>query len=127
MRRALLLALLILPAACALFPPNGQRFVVFFPDAGFALDSAATQVIAAAADYAVAHPDRPIMVAGFADPTGTPEANASLIRSRTATVNAELAAHGIAASRIQTRDIGQVEFALSSQESRRVTVTVGTP
>lgn len=126
MRRVFLLALLILPG-CALLPSSGQRFVVFFPDSGVTLDDAAAQTVAAAADAALAHPDRVVIVAGFADPTGTPAANAQVIHDRTAAVSKALAGRGLPAARIQTRDAGQVEFALNSQESRRVVVTVGTP
>lgn len=126
MRRVFLLALLMLPG-CALLPSSGQRFVVFFPDSGVKLDDAAAQVVAAASDQAVAHPDRVVIVAGFADPSGTPAANAQVIRDRTTAVSEALAARGLPAARIQVRDAGQVEFALNSQESRRVVVTVGRP
>lgn len=127
MRRALLLALLILPGACALLEPSGQRFVIFFPDSGATIDDSAEHVVTAAATYSRAHPDRLVAVTGFADPNGTVEQNAEVTRLRVDTVTKQLVADGVAPTQIQQREVGSVPFALSSQESRRVVITVGTP
>ena len=128
MRRAIILALLLLPGACAFFEPSGQRFVVFFPDSGITLDdSAAKQVVVNAAAYALDHPDRLIQVDGFADKNGTPEANADITRARVQNVIKGLTSNGVPVTRIARREVGAVAFTLDSQESRRVTIVVGQP
>ena len=124
MRRILLLALLCLPTACSLFGSSQPRYVVFFGDGEATMDDQGRQIVAAASDDALAHPGSSIVVAGFADPSGTVEVNAKLIRARVETVSKAMTGRGLPASRIQTRDMGQVEFALNSQESRRVVISV---
>lgn len=127
MRRAFLFALLVLPAACALFPASGQRFVVFFDDASTTLDDNSNRVVAATSDYALAHPEWDVAVSGSADPSGTPDVNTQIIKGRLASVVTALVGHGLGPSRVRTMDIGQLPFALNSQESRRVVIAVGKP
>jgi outer membrane protein OmpA-like peptidoglycan-associated protein len=128
MRRAILLALLLLPASCSMFQPSGQRFVVFFPDSGVALDDdAAKQVVVNAAAYALDHPDLAIRVDGFADKNGPADVNTDITRSRVQNVIKALASNGIPVARIARREVGEVPFTLDSQESRRVTIVVGQP
>lgn len=128
MRRALLLAMLLLPAACAaLMPSTGQRFVVFFQGSDAAIDPTAAGIVTAAADYARGHPQQAVTVAGFADPYGTAEQNAQITRLRVEGVTKLLVADGLAAAQIQQREVGPVQFGLNSQESRRVVITVGQP
>ena len=128
MRRAILVALLLLPGACAFFAPSGQRFVVFFQaDAVTLDDTAAMQVTVNAAAYALDHPDMQIQVDGFADKNGTPDANAEVTRARVQNVIRGLTSNGVPATRIARREVGAVPFTLDSQESRRVTIVVGRP
>lgn len=128
MRRAILLALLLIPGGCAFFEPSGQRFVVFFQDAAVALDdTAARQVVVNAAAYALDHPDRSIRVDGFADQNGSTETNAAIARERVQNVIKGLTSNGVPVTRIARREVGEVPFTLDSQESRRVTIVVGQP
>ncbi len=127
MRRHFLLGVMFLVSGCALIAPSGQRFVIFFDALSVDIDKSGGETIAAAAAYARAHPDRAVSVAGFADPIGTAEANAQLTRERTESVVAELVKDGVPIEHIGRREVGEVPFALNSQESRRVTVTIGTP
>jgi outer membrane protein OmpA-like peptidoglycan-associated protein len=128
MRRTLLLALLLLPGACAFLGSSGQRFVVFFQADAVTIDStAAQQVVVSAAAYALDHPDMPIRVDGFADKNGTPEANAEITRARVENVIRGLTSNGVLVTRIARREVGAVPFTLDSQESRRVTIVVGQP
>jgi outer membrane protein OmpA-like peptidoglycan-associated protein len=128
MRRTLLLALLLLPGACAFLGSSGQRFVVFFQADAVTIDStAAQQVVVSAAAYALDHPDMPIRADGFADKNGTPEANAEITRARVENVIRGLTSNGVLVTRIARREVGAVPFTLDSQESRRVTIVVGQP
>lgn len=129
MRRAFLLAALLLPTACAapLAPDTGARFVVFFEGSGTTLSTPAKGVVSAAAQYARAHPAQGLEVQGFGDPYGTPQQNRAVTRARTETVVKELTDTGIAANSIKLSVSGPTQFALDSQESRRVVITVGQP
>ena len=68
MRRLLCVGLLLLPGACALFEPTGQRYVVFFRGSSAQIEDAAEAVLVGAADWAKKHPDMPVTVASYADP-----------------------------------------------------------
>jgi outer membrane protein OmpA-like peptidoglycan-associated protein len=128
MRRTILLALLLLPGACAFFSASGQRFVVFFQaDAVTLDDTAARQVVVNAAAYALDNPDMLIQVDGFADKNGTPEANAEITRTRVQNVIRGLTSNAVPVTRIARREVGAVPFTLDSQESRRVTIVIGRP
>ena len=132
MRRAFLLAALLLPTACAALQPlaapdTGERFVVFFEGSGTALNAPAKGVVAAAVQYARAHPAQAVEVQGFGDPYGTPQQNRAITRLRTDAVVKELTDTGIAFNQIKTSVAGPTQFALDSQESRRVVITVGQP
>jgi cytochrome c oxidase subunit 2 len=119
--------LLFLLAGCALTQPTGQRFVVYFDPSSAQLMDTAKTVLAAAADWAKAHPDMPVKVAVYADPYGSQKANQDFTRLRGQAVIDALVANGVAATRIQRIDIGSVSFQADSHESRRVEVTVGSP
>lgn len=128
MRRAILLALLLLPGACGIFGTSGQRFIVFFQaDAVTLDDTAARQVVVNAAAYALDHPDMLIQVDGFADKNGKPDANADITRARVQNAIRGLTVNGVPATRIARREVGSVPFTLDSQESRRVTIVIGRP
>jgi cytochrome c oxidase subunit 2 len=127
MRRLLLCAVLLALPACTLFDPPGQRFVVYFEPFSADIDAPAGAVVTGAAQWANAHPMAPVVVAAYADPTGSAQANADLTRLRAQVVSDGLVHNGVAAIRIRREDIGPVPFKIDSQESRRVLITVGTP
>jgi outer membrane protein OmpA-like peptidoglycan-associated protein len=127
MRRYFILASLLLAGGCALFPPDGQRFVVFFQPGMYEIEDEARPVVQAAASYARAHADQPVVVAGFADPNGTPEGSDAVSLLRAQNVVKGLVANGVPAASIKQRSFGSVPYTFDSQEGRRVEITVGTP
>ncbi len=102
----------------------GQRAVVFFEEWSAQLDDSAKGVIASAAEWANQHEPARVRVVGYADPTGSIEANRLLTQLRAQVVIDALVGDGVAASRIQRKGAGSVDFADSSQESRRVEIIV---
>jgi cytochrome c oxidase subunit 2 len=127
MRRNFTVGLLLLFAGCALIQPTGKSFVVYFDPSSAQLMDSAKVVLAAAADWAKAHPDMPVKVAVFADPYGSQKANDDFTRLRGQAVIDSLVGNGVAAARIQRIDVGPVSFQTDSHESRRVEITVGSP
>ena len=103
-----------------------QKVVVFFQDWSAAFDDSALASIAKAADYAKSHPGLPIHVAGFADPTGSKQANILMSELRAQVVVDQLVQDGVPARSIGQVGHGSVQFALTSQESRRVEISLGT-
>ena len=83
------------------------------------------QACRAAADWAIKHPDKPVIVASYADAYGSPQANIDITRLRAQATFDALVVDGVQASRIQRQDIGSVKFQIDPQESRRVDVVVG--
>ena len=126
MRRVLAIALLLAVAGCNLLEP-GERFLVFFTEFSAQLDEPAKSTIAGAATYAKNHPLQPVHVVGFADPTGSPQANIELSKLRAQVVTDALVAGGVPASSITQQAEGATKFELSATESRRVVVTIGSP
>jgi len=126
MRRAFQLGLLFLLGACALFEPGGQRFVVFFQPGQHDLEPAAEQVVTVASSYAIQHADMRVIVAGFADPNGATDANASLSSQRAQNVVKGLLLRGVPSGSIERRSFGAVPYTFDSQEGRRVEITIGT-
>ncbi len=112
---------------CALFEPSGQRYIVFFTGSSAQLDAAAQGVVVGAADWAKRHPDMPVTVASYSDPSGSQQANAAFTRLRAQAVIDGLVADGVPAARIERQEKGAVAFELDAQESRRVEITVGHP
>lgn len=129
MRRLIAASLLIAPALLALggcqTAPQGRRFVIFFKPWSAELDEAASGVAAGAADWARQRPAARVTVAAYADPEGTKEANAELVRTRAQHVFEALVRNGLPATRIARLEAGQVGYQIDSQESRRAVVTVG--
>lgn len=122
----LLLSCAVTTSTCAADPPV-QKFVVFFGDWSAALDSNAQTVIGNAAAWAKAHPGNVAHVNGFADPTGSKEANILLSELRAQVVVDQLQADGVAPGQVQQTGHGSVQFALTSQESRRVEISISRP
>ena len=126
MRRIMVLFLIcfiILQARAAAAPP--PKYVVFFLEWSAKLEDPALAVIRHAADDAKAHPGLPVHINAFADPTGSRKANMLLTDLRAQVVMDQLQADGIQATRLFGRGHGSVRFALTSQESRRVEISVG--
>ncbi|HUB15933.1 MAG TPA: OmpA family protein [Acetobacteraceae bacterium] len=101
------------------------KYVVFFQQWSAKLEDPALTVITHAADYAKAHPRQTVHVNAFADPTGSRRANILLTDLRAVMVMDQLQADGVPNNRIIGRGHGSVQFALTSQESRRVEISVG--
>jgi outer membrane protein OmpA-like peptidoglycan-associated protein len=126
MRRIVFLFLLCFALARAdAAEPPAQKFVVFFEQWSAKLDDGALAMIGQVGDYAKAHPEFVVHVEGFADPIGSRKANALLTDLRTQVVMDQLQVDGVPVPRIQGRGHGSVHFALSSQESRRVEISLG--
>ena len=104
-----------------------QKFVVFFQEWSAAIDDSAQTVITHAADWVKSHPGNIARVSGFADPTGSKEANILMSELRAQVVVDQLRSDGVDPKRIQQDSHGSVQFALSSQESRRVEISIKRP
>jgi len=125
MRRVVFLFLLCFTIARAdAAEPATQKFVVFFQEWSAKFDDAALAVIDQAAANAKAYPSSIVRVEGFADPTGSHAANTLLTDLRAQVVMDQLHTDGVPVAHIQGRGRGSVHFALSSQESRRVEISV---
>jgi outer membrane protein OmpA-like peptidoglycan-associated protein len=126
MRRIFLLFLLCFTTVSVVAEePPPQKFVVFFQEWSAGLDDAALAVIGRAGDYAKGHSLVVLHVEGFADPTGSRKANALLTDLRAQVVMDQLQTDGVPVVRIRGRGRGSVQFALTSQESRRVEISLG--
>ncbi len=133
-RRSLLVAaFLISLAGCVARQPIASqadpvdlppRSVLFFNPVSADLDDAALKVIAAFAADAKTAPNRPIIVAGFADTAGTAQANRILSQLRAQVVADTLAADGVDRARITQRPRGATEGD-PGIESRRVELRLG--
>jgi len=104
-----------------------QKLVVYFQQWSAAFDDAALAAIQKAADYVKAHPDLTVRVNGFADPTGSKQANILMSEVRAQVVVDQLVADGVPPRSIRQKGHGSVQFALTSQESRRVEISVSKP
>ncbi len=109
MRRALPACLLLaFLSSCALMRPSAAPgYVVFFTEHSTALDPAASQVIAQAADAARAAPTATVHVNGYTDSVGIASADVALSQQRAAVVAQTLIADGVLAGRIVQRGRGQ--------------------
>ena len=114
-------------AGCAADNGHGRAFPVFFEAWSAALDDSGNSAVAMAAGYAVSHPDMPVVVTGHASPDGGSQANVDISRTRAQVVTDALVADGVPAARISRQADGVTDFVQTPQESRRVTIRVGTP
>jgi outer membrane protein OmpA-like peptidoglycan-associated protein len=126
MRHWFALGLLLCLAGCSLFAPSGRRFVIYFDPSSSQVIDTAKEVIVGAAAWAKDHPDKPVLVAAFADINGTEKANAGITHARAQAVIDVLVANGVPAARIQPVEVGSVSAPVNTHESRRVEVTIGT-
>ena len=120
----LLLSCAVVASAHAADAP-AQRFVVYFQEWSAALDDSARSVIGQAAEWVKSHPGNVAHVNGFADPTGSKRANELLSDLRAQMVVDQLQIDGVDPKRVRQRGHGSVQFALTSQESRRVEISAG--
>jgi outer membrane protein OmpA-like peptidoglycan-associated protein len=127
MHRLALLFLLLCAATGSVraADPPAQNFVVFFQEWSAAIDDAAQSVISQAAEQVKSHPGSVAHVNGFADPTGSRQANILMSDLRAQVVVDQLQTDGVDPKRVRQRGHGSVQFALTSQESRRVEISVG--
>jgi outer membrane protein OmpA-like peptidoglycan-associated protein len=127
MRRLGILFLLLCAATGSVRAADApsQKFVVFFQEWSAALDDSAQAVITQAAEWAKSHPGNVAHVNGFADPTGSKQANILLSDLRAQVVVDQLLNDGGDPARIRQRGHGSVQFSLTSQESRRVEINIG--
>ena len=125
MRRLAMIGLLLAVTACVPSEPPGRKYLVFFPDWSAQLDDAGKTTIDQAALQAKAAPTAAVLVAGFATPEGTVQANRDMSRLRAQVVTDALIEAGIPRIRIVLRARGSVGFVDDAQESRRVEVSVG--
>ena len=125
MRRLLLaFSMVAFVAACS---PSGSTnpHIVFFTADSTQLDDTAKTVIADAAVAAQRSPGTPIVVAGFADPTGGPPYNRALSEARAQIVAETLRNSAVAPSRISVEPRGPVKPEGYATESRRVEIRIG--
>ncbi len=127
MRRFACLLFLAVAACTAPVSSPPHKVVVFFQEWSAAIGPAAANAIGTAAQWAKDHPTAPLKVAGYADPTGSAEANDYLSRTRAQVVADQLVTDGVDRSRISVAAHGSVDFTLTSQESRRVEIAIGGP
>lgn len=128
MRRVACLVLVALLAACTQAPSAPpHKVVVFFKEWSAAIDPAATTAITAAAQWGKDHPGTVLRVTGYADPTGSAQANDYLSLTRAQVVVDQLVVDGVDRGRIVMAAHGATDFTLTSQESRRVEVAIGAP
>jgi outer membrane protein OmpA-like peptidoglycan-associated protein len=100
-------------------------FVIFFQQWSAATDTPAQGVIMRAAEWAKSHPKDRVHVIGFADPTGSRQANILLSELRAQIVVDGLAAAGVAGRYVQPVGRGSVQFAATPLEARRVEIRIG--
>lgn len=101
------------------------NYVVFFQEWSAGLDQPALQTIATAAAAAAKNPTAPVNVTGYADPLGSKQANIYLSETRAQVVIDQLTADGVAPERTHLHAAGITNYSLTSQESRRVVITIG--
>jgi outer membrane protein OmpA-like peptidoglycan-associated protein len=119
-------------AACASLSPLTRavaagplsNYVVFFQEWSAAIDQPASAVIEAAAKAAQADPKATVLVAGFADPKGSAQANIYLSELRAQVVADQLQHDGLPADRIKQTAAGSVAYEFTRQESRRVVISI---
>jgi outer membrane protein OmpA-like peptidoglycan-associated protein len=126
MRRLGILFLLLCAAAGSARAADApsQNFVVYFQEWSASLDDSAQSVISRAAELLKSQGGNVAHVNGFADPTGSKKANILLADLRAQMVVDQLQSDGADPRRIRQRGHGSVNFALTSQESRRVEISI---
>jgi outer membrane protein OmpA-like peptidoglycan-associated protein len=119
------LAVLLWATACAGPTQAPHKFVVFFQEWSAALDDSAQSAVSGAAKWAQEHPNQNVTVSGYADPEGSQQANVAMSRARAQVVTDQLVRDGVNRQRIRVTAHGPTDFTLSSIESRRVEIAIG--
>jgi outer membrane protein OmpA-like peptidoglycan-associated protein len=133
MRRVLILGSFLAMAGCAQLNPFAGPPVpmtpdtpIFFQPLSTALDQPALATVAQLAQAAGEQPDARVIVTGAADTVGTTQANTALSKARADAVARQLAADGVAVSRLHTHWVGETGSpGNTAQASRRVLVHIG--
>ena len=125
-RWALLAGAVLLLSGCVNPRQTGQAadFVLFFTAQSAALDAPAISIVESAAQAAKAAPGSPIVVSGYADRAGTPQANQILSRLRAQVVADGLVERGVDRARVRLRGRGATGGD-PGVESRRVEILIG--
>ncbi|MGE0223175.1 MAG: OmpA family protein [Acetobacteraceae bacterium] len=123
MRRVVALLLLITATvSVARAEEPARKYIVYFQEWSAAVDGPAEGIIKEVASMAQTRSGT-LRIVGFADPTGSRKANILLSELRAQRVVDLLADAGVAPSRLVLSGKGAVEFAISSQEARRVEIS----
>jgi cytochrome c oxidase subunit 2 len=110
-------------SAAASQPQAALPANVYFETGKSTLPADAQAAVAAAADYAKAHPDAKFTLSGFTDATGSADLNAKLAKSRAQAVRDALKAAGIAEDHIILKKPETVTGGSDPKEARRVQIS----
>ena len=110
-------------SAAASQPQAALPASVYFETGKSTLPGDAQAAVAAAADYAKAHPDAKFTLSGFTDATGSAGLNAKLAKSRAQAVRDALKAAGIAEDHIILKKPETVTGGSDPKEARRVQIS----
>ncbi|MGF6644446.1 cytochrome c oxidase subunit II [Paraburkholderia sp. GAS82] len=110
-------------SAAASQPQAALPANVYFETGKSTLPGDAQAAVAAAADYAKAHPDAKFTLSGFTDATGSAELNAKLAKSRAEAVRDALKSAGIAEDHIILKKPETVTGGSDPKEARRVQIS----
>ena len=110
-------------SAAASQPQAALPANVYFETGKSTLPDDAQAAVAAAADYAKAHPDAKFTLSGFTDATGSADLNAKLAKSRAQAVRDALKAAGIAEDHIILKKPETVTGGSDPKEARRVQIS----
>ena len=114
-------------SGCSLFS-DGQKYSVYFENNATELNPQGNETILAAANFAQAHPMRPVAVAGFSGLPGPGQNVDGLSARRAEVVKQLLVADGVSPGRITTSANGMVDpKTLPDVAVRRVDISVGQP
>ncbi|WP_325598367.1 OmpA family protein [Rhodopila sp.] len=120
------IALLVGLSSCSLFGER-PRYSVYFQPYSAALDGQAQDTVQHAASYAVAHPNRPVFVTGYAAPPDPGKDVDGLSVQRAGAVTKALTDAGVNANRIVTTGNGTIDpGAMPNVSVRRVDISFGT-
>jgi len=95
---------------------------IYFETGKSTLPADAQSAIAAAADYAKAHPDAKLALSGFTDKSGSADANADLAKHRAQAVRDALKAAGVAEDHIILKKPETITGGADAKEARRVEI-----
>ncbi|KVQ67081.1 cytochrome c oxidase subunit II [Burkholderia territorii] len=111
-------------AASGAEPPAASAALstIYFETGKSVLPADAKAAIAAAADYAKAHPDAKLALSGFTDKTGSADANAELAKHRAQAVRDALKAAGVAEDHIILKKPETITGGADAKEARRVEI-----